>query len=147
MANVNALNDGNSGGLKRYVIVGGGIAGVSCAEELHQLDPTADIHVISSSPLIKTVTNFKQVSRAMEEFEVKERNIAYLTQICPNVQVQNMAVTAFHPKSKFLLLADSTNITYDKLCICTGAVPKIIVKDHPRVLGIRDTESVKVSAI
>jgi len=36
----------------------------------------------------------------VEEFEVKEQNIAYLTQICPNVQVQNMAVTAFHLKSK-----------------------------------------------
>lgn len=34
MADVNALNDGNSGVLKRYVIVGGGIAGVSCAEEV-----------------------------------------------------------------------------------------------------------------
>lgn len=31
MADVNALNDGV---LKRYVIVGGGIAGVSCAEEV-----------------------------------------------------------------------------------------------------------------
>jgi len=34
MADVNALNGGNSGVLKRYVIVGGGIAGVSCAEEV-----------------------------------------------------------------------------------------------------------------
>ena len=28
------LNEGNSDGLNRYVIVGGGIAGVSCAEEV-----------------------------------------------------------------------------------------------------------------
>ena len=34
MAKVNALDDGNCGGLKRFVIVGGGIAGVSCAEEV-----------------------------------------------------------------------------------------------------------------
>ena len=83
------LNEGTSGDLNRYVIVGGGIAGVSCAEEvinsnlphaciyyyvqmyfmnllcitqLHQLDPAAEIHVISSSSLIKAVTNFRQVS-------------------------------------------------------------------------------------
>lgn len=47
-----------------------------------------------------SASSFSQVSRAVEEFEVKEQSIAYLTQICPNVQVQNMAVTAFHPQSK-----------------------------------------------
>lgn len=31
---------------------------------------------------------------------------------------------------------------YKKLCICTGGRPNIIAK-HPRVIGIRDTESVQ----
>ena len=61
-----------------YVVVGGGIAGVSCAEQVrHQnyyiiiysvipqlsfLDSNANIILISSSQLIKAVTNFKKVS-------------------------------------------------------------------------------------
>lgn len=31
---------------------------------------------------------------------------------------------------------------YKKLCICTGAVPKVIAEDSPYVVWIRDTESV-----
>lgn len=31
---------------------------------------------------------------------------------------------------------------YKKLCICTGAVPKVIAEDSPYVMWIRDTESV-----
>ena len=32
---------------------------------------------------------------------------------------------------------------YKKLCICTGGTPKVISKDNPFVVSIRDTESVK----
>ena len=36
----------------------------------------------------------------MEEFEVKEQDIAHLTRMCPNVTVWNKTVVAFHPTSK-----------------------------------------------
>jgi small subunit ribosomal protein S18b len=35
-------------------------------------------------------------------------------------------------------------IGYKRVCVTTGGAPKLIAKDHPLVLGIRDTESVKV---
>jgi nitrite reductase (NADH) large subunit len=35
---------------KRYIIVGGGIAGVSAAEAIHALQPEADITLISEEP-------------------------------------------------------------------------------------------------
>ena len=45
-----------------FVVVGGGIAGVTCAETLSALCPDEQITLISASSLIKTVTNFNQVS-------------------------------------------------------------------------------------
>lgn len=46
-----------------FVIIGGGIAGVTCAETLAALCPDEEsITLLSASPLIKTVTNFNQVN-------------------------------------------------------------------------------------
>ena len=39
----------------QFVVVGGGIAGVSCAEELAKLCPTVTITLLSASSLLKGV--------------------------------------------------------------------------------------------
>lgn len=36
---------------------------------------------------------------------------------------------------------------YEKLCICSGARPKLLTQDNPYVLGIRDTDSAQVTPI
>ena len=40
-------------------------------------------------------------------------------------------------------LNNGDKISYEKLCVCTGAFPKVIFPGHPHVLYIRDTESVQ----
>jgi NADPH-dependent 2,4-dienoyl-CoA reductase/sulfur reductase-like enzyme len=40
---------------RRFVVVGGGVAGISCAEELARLDPTASIVLLSASRSVKGV--------------------------------------------------------------------------------------------
>lgn len=126
-----------------YVVVGGGIAGVSCAEQLSFLDSNANIILISSSQLIKAVTNFKKVSRALETFDVEETATSHLTCMCPNVHIINATLMTFAPEKHIVTLSDGSVIHYNKLCLCTGASPKLITKDHPLILGIRDTQSVK----
>uniref|UniRef100_A0A2K6NGG3 Pyridine nucleotide-disulfide oxidoreductase domain-containing protein 1 n=1 Tax=Rhinopithecus roxellana TaxID=61622 RepID=A0A2K6NGG3_RHIRO len=44
----------------KFVVVGGGIAGVTCAEQLATHFPSEDILLVTASPVIKAVTNFKQ---------------------------------------------------------------------------------------
>ncbi|XP_065913309.1 pyridine nucleotide-disulfide oxidoreductase domain-containing protein 1-like [Dysidea avara] len=129
----------------RYVVVGGGIAGVSCAEQLSHLDNQCSITLISESQLIKSVTNFKKVTRALEDFEVTETSASHLTQQCPNVEVVIQPVTAHDPQQKVVGLANGDTVKYDKLCVCTGARPKLLLGgSHGEVvIGIRDTESVK----
>ena len=37
---------------------------------------------------------------------------------------------------------DGTSLNYDKLCVCSGAVPRSIIPNHPNVIRLRDMESV-----
>lgn len=41
--------------------------------------------------------------------------------------------------------ADGKVYGYEKLCICSGARPKLLIQDKPYVLGIRDTDSAQVT--
>ncbi|XP_060079559.1 pyridine nucleotide-disulfide oxidoreductase domain-containing protein 1-like isoform X2 [Ylistrum balloti] len=42
-----------------------------------------------------------------------------------------------------LTVQEGQTFRYKQLCICSGGRPKVIAKDNPYVLGIRDTQSVK----
>ena len=56
-----------------YVVVGGGIAGVSCAEMLSVLCPNENILLISSSPMIKAVTNISHLTKLIATFDIEEQ--------------------------------------------------------------------------
>ena len=42
---------------------------------------------------------------------------------------------------------DGRSVGYEKLCICSGARPKLLTQDQPYVLGVRDTDSVQVGLL
>ena len=56
-----------------FVIVGGGIAGVSCAEMLSVLCPNENILLISASPMIKAVTNISHLTKLIATFDIEEQ--------------------------------------------------------------------------
>uniref|UniRef100_A0A671MUG6 FAD dependent oxidoreductase domain-containing protein n=1 Tax=Sinocyclocheilus anshuiensis TaxID=1608454 RepID=A0A671MUG6_9TELE len=41
-----------------FVIVGGGIAGVTCAVQIASQFASDEVYLLTASPLVKTVTNF-----------------------------------------------------------------------------------------
>ncbi|KAL7370513.1 hypothetical protein ABVT39_002898 [Epinephelus coioides] len=125
----------------RFVIVGGGIAGVTCAEQLSSQIPSADVALITAGPHIKAVTNYKQVSRTLEEFGVEEQPSSVLEEKFPNLTVIHSAVKSLHTQSHSVETADGRVFGYEKLCICSGGRPKLLTQDNPYVIGIRDTDS------
>ncbi|KAM4615473.1 pyridine nucleotide-disulfide oxidoreductase domain-containing protein 1 [Polymixia lowei] len=125
----------------RFVIVGGGIAGVTCTEQVSSEFPSADVALITAAPHIKAVTNFKQVSKTLEEFDVEERPFSVLEEKFPNLTVIQSAVKVLHTKTHTLQTVDGLVVGYEKLCICSGGRPKLLTQDNPYVLGIRDTDS------
>ncbi|KAM9705305.1 pyridine nucleotide-disulfide oxidoreductase domain-containing protein 1 isoform 1-T2 [Menidia menidia] len=127
----------------KFVIVGGGIAGVTCTEQLCSQIPSAEVALITAGSHIKTVTNYKQVSKVLEEFDVEERPSSVLEEKFPNLTIIHSAVKSLHTQSRCLETADGRVFGYEKLCICSGGRPKLLTQDNPYVLGIRDTDSVQ----
>ncbi|XP_036005083.1 pyridine nucleotide-disulfide oxidoreductase domain-containing protein 1 isoform X2 [Fundulus heteroclitus] len=125
----------------KFVVVGGGIAGVTCVEQLSSQFPSEDVALITAGPHIKAVTNYKQVSRTLEEFDVEEKPSSVLEEKFPNLTVIHSAVKSLHTHSHCVETADGRVFGYKKLCICSGARPKLLKQENPHVLGIRDTDS------
>ncbi|XP_069484528.1 pyridine nucleotide-disulfide oxidoreductase domain-containing protein 1 isoform X2 [Ambystoma mexicanum] len=126
---------------KRFLVVGGGISGVTCSEQLAMQFPSDDVLLITASALIKSVTNFKQISKILEEFEVEEQPSTMLENRFPNIKVIQSAVKQLDSAQHVVVTEDGKQYTYEKLCLCAGAKPKLIMEGNPYVLGIRDTDS------
>lgn len=124
-----------------FVVVGGGIAGVTCAEQIASQFASDEVYLLTASPLVKTVINFKQVSKTLEEFDIEEQPSSVLEEKYPNLKVIQSAVKLLRAKEHLLQAENGQTIHYKKLCISSGAKPKLLNQDDPHVLGIRDTDS------
>ncbi|XP_012256809.2 pyridine nucleotide-disulfide oxidoreductase domain-containing protein 1 [Athalia rosae] len=125
-----------------FVVIGGGIAGVSCAESLAFLAPEERVILITASPLIKAVTNIVPLSQMMTRFDVQERDALSLSEMHPSISIIHDTVMSVDLVNKYVETESGQIVRYKKLCLCNGASPKMIAQDNPHVLGIRDTESV-----
>ncbi|KAK4880389.1 hypothetical protein RN001_008535 [Aquatica leii] len=127
-----------------FVIVGGGIAGVSCAETLAFFEPDEKIILISESSLIKTVTNLHALTKMLYNFDIVEKEADSLSEIHPNITVIHDGVRAINTVRNIVTTKSNATVSYKYLCICTGGRPKIIpqAENSKYVLGIRDTDSV-----
>ncbi|XP_053673602.1 pyridine nucleotide-disulfide oxidoreductase domain-containing protein 1 [Anopheles nili] len=129
-----------------YVVVGGGIAGVTCAETLALLrvDPADNILLLTESTLVKAVTNVVPLGKILNRFDVEEKSTAELSSK-GNVDVLQDHLDSIASHRHSIRTAAGRCITYRYLCLCTGARPNIIdkAKGSANVIGIRDTESVE----
>uniref|UniRef100_M3ZWL8 Pyridine nucleotide-disulfide oxidoreductase domain-containing protein 1 n=1 Tax=Xiphophorus maculatus TaxID=8083 RepID=M3ZWL8_XIPMA len=125
----------------KFVVVGGGIAGVTCVEQLSSQFPSEAVALVTAGPHIKAVTNYKQVSRRLEEFDVEEKPSSVLEDKYPNLTIIHSAVKSLRTRTHCVETADGRVFGYEKLCICSGARPKLLTQENPHVLGIRDTDS------
>ncbi|KAG4071814.1 hypothetical protein HA402_005975 [Bradysia odoriphaga] len=124
-----------------FLVIGGGIAGVSCIETLTFLCPDQKIILVTESKLIKTVTNLVPLAKAVSRFDIEERNAETLK---GNLTVLVDRMVSINSTEKTVVTEKGTEIKYKFMCLCTGARPKLIdqAADNPLVIGIRDTESV-----
>ncbi|XP_049287087.1 pyridine nucleotide-disulfide oxidoreductase domain-containing protein 1 [Anopheles funestus] len=129
-----------------YVIVGGGIAGVTCAETLNLLRPTATdrILLLTESTLVKAVTNVVPLGKILNRFDVQEKSTGELAS-ANNIDVLLDQLDSIVSEKRFIKTTAGKCIHYRYLCLCTGARPNIIdkAKGNTNVIGIRDTESVE----
>lgn len=127
----------------KFVVVGGGIAGISCIETLSFHCPTESIVLLTESPLIKSVTNLIALGKLLSRFDIEERHVSSLPQ---NVRVVTDRLKEIDSLQNIIITENNQRIEYEYLCLCTGGRPKLIEQlseeNRKFVLGIRDTESV-----
>jgi NAD(P)H-nitrite reductase large subunit len=130
--------DGSKG--KQLVVLGGGVAGVCCAQELCRICPDAHVTLISADAVIKGVGDVRRLTKNLEEVSLR-------LQCLDTMQRSNMR--AIHGKAASIdtamqrvSLADGQQIPYSQLCICTGAAPKKIIQ-HDHVIALRDQDSIQ----
>lgn len=128
-----------------FLVIGGGIAGVSCVENVSLLSPDESITIVSASPLIKAATNVLNLTQTMQSFDVEETTPDYFDKNNCNVKFINEEVIKLHSQERKVQTTGNHVITYRKLCICSGARPKVIEPslNSDLVIGLRDTETVR----
>lgn len=127
-----------------FVIIGGGIAGISCIETLSFYCQNESILLLTESPIIKAATNLVALGKSLTRFDIEEKHVSTLP---PNVQIITDRLLEIDSMQKIIKTAQQNRlIKYDYLCLCTGARPKLIDQvnesNQKYILGIRDTESV-----
>lgn len=127
-----------------FVVVGGGIAGVSCIEILSFIKPDCKVILISESPLVKAVVNFQPVTKTLTSFDVVEQDLNTITNKYPMITVLHDTLTHIDSEDHRIRTKSDKVIRYKYLCLCMGGSPKVIPQgeNSPFVLGIRDTDSV-----
>ncbi|XP_061390322.1 pyridine nucleotide-disulfide oxidoreductase domain-containing protein 1 [Musca vetustissima] len=146
-----SINGGGDIITERYtfVIIGGGIAGVTCAETTAICCPHESILLLTESNVIKTVANLEPVARYLYKFDVLERSLANATDnssvrqlLAPSIVTQVDNLKHVDANEKFIITKKNKKIYYKYLCLCTGGRPRLIENDNPLIMGIRDTDSV-----
>lgn len=133
-------NSSVSAGSEQVVIIGGGIAGLTAAEELRQLSPTVGITLITDENCLPyyrlNLTRYlaQAISKAVLEVHpakwYDEHNITILTEKATFIDTANKTVT----------LVNNQAIPYDKLILAMGShpfVPPIPGNNLPNVMTLR----------
>ena len=122
--------------MKKYVIIGGGIAGVSCIEGIRSVDPDGEITLISAEPVsnygrplisyyLQGKTDIPRMSWRGEDFYARM-----------GVRVLHaMEAERVDPEARRVILSTGETLGYDALCLCTGSHPF-----SPRFEGMETVE-------
>lgn len=114
----------------RAVIIGGGIAGTTCAEELRKLDPAAEITIISEEyhPLYSRVLlpHYLKGKVSRERVFLKNENWYSENKIewLPGTRAEKIDY-----KNSFVLLSDGRELPFDKLVIAGGRYTRPLPED------------------
>ncbi len=112
--------------INRYIIIGGGIAGVSAAEAVHALQPEADISLISEEHYLPyfrmSLTRYLAGEVEREKLTLHEQQWYLHNHITILLDTHVEAIDA---EAKQISLADGQKLPYDKLILASGAHPII----------------------
>ncbi|PIR47454.1 hypothetical protein COV06_03275 [Candidatus Uhrbacteria bacterium CG10_big_fil_rev_8_21_14_0_10_50_16] len=110
--------------MTHYLIIGGGIAGTSAAEQLRKLDPTSEITILSNEdhPLYSRVLLPHYITgKTPRERVFLKTPDWYQTQ---NIHLAIQEVQHIHPQTKTVTTTSGATYTYTKLLIAGGGITR-----------------------
>lgn len=112
---------------KTVVIIGGGIAGVSAAEELRNRDTSCDIFLIEREnvPLYSRVLLPHYIKGIIPREKVFLKSDAWYAEK-RIVYLSGTEATEISPQHKFVRISDGRELPYDELIVATGTSPRLI---------------------
>ena len=110
--------------MKRYVIIGNGVAAAGCIEGIRSADPEGPITVISEEPrpvyCRPLISYYLEGKAAPDKMNYRPADF-YDKAGCRVLYGQKAA--ALDPAAKTVTLADGTALPYDALCVAAGSAP------------------------
>jgi len=106
---------------RRYVIIGNGIAGTTCAQQLRKADPTCVIHLITNEPypLYNRVSLPRFLQGVLVEEKVMIRNLAWHEQLQITLLTETL-VTKIDATERVVFTDKGQSFRYDALLVATG---------------------------
>lgn len=122
---------------KRYIVIGGGIAGVSAAEAIHEVDSEGEIHLICKEA---ELPYFRMNLTRYMAGEIDESKLP----LHPKAWYENkdivlhlgQTVSGIDSKNKAVSLEDGKTLSYDQLILANGASPFIPPFEGSNLTGV-----------
>jgi len=127
---------------EHFVVVGGGIAGLSAVQAIRKRNSTASITLLTEEafkPYYRPA-----LSDLLSEYLPDERLYVMMNQWYEENRVEiktSCQVTALNTAGKQVTLSDGSSLSYDKLILATGArsnIPPLPGTDKPGVFALRN---------
>jgi len=133
--------------MKKYLIIGNGVAGTTAADTVRQIDPTGEITIVTDEDLPfyyrvrlpdylgGEVTESELIAKKKEWYDEKEISLKL-----------NTNITEADPGVKHVLTADGISIAYDRLLLASGShpfIPPIKGSDMDGVFAIHTINDVR----
>jgi len=112
--------------MKQYIIVGNGIAGITAAQTIVRADPAADVHIFGAEPYpyYRRPLLWEFIADQTEQEALFFRPKAWYTERGIHLHL-GVRVTGLNPQAHSLILADGSNVEFDRLLLATGCRPFI----------------------
>ena len=112
--------------MKKYLIIGNGVAGTTAAENIRANDATGEIIIVSDEdiPFYYRVRLPDYLGGGVAESELIAKKEAWYDEQKISLRL-NTRITAAKPVLKHVLTADGLNLAYDRLLLANGSRPFI----------------------
>ncbi len=81
------------------VVVGGGISGVCCAQELARLNPNEEIVIVTATETLLEAKSVFAWSKYLEEIDIFEKTADQFVLSNPNIRIVEDLIDAINPDS------------------------------------------------